>query len=133
MKGVWKFVFLGVGIAIAVFAGIFFLVMRLTQPYVDIVETQRVALAGGDSATAYETLSLAARDEISQADFVAMMDGLGVWKQDGSYSFRSRNVENGVGRLTGVYTRDDGAVVPVTFVVVREQDELRVISFQFGN
>lgn len=132
MKGVWKWVALGVGIFIALFIGIFFLVMRLTHPYVDIVETQRAALEGADRTAAYATLSLTARDEISEGDFIAMMDGLGVWKQSGSYSFSSRQIENGVGRLTGTYTRDDGAVVPVTFVIVNEQDTLRIISFRFG-
>ena len=117
---------------IALFVGIFFLVMRLTQPYVDVVETQRAALASGDRKAAYETLALTTRDQISEADFIELMDNLGVWEREGSYFFNSRQVENGVGRLTGSYTRDDEAVIPVRFVIVKEQDTHRVMSFSFG-
>jgi hypothetical protein len=105
--------------------------MRLTQPYVDLVQTQQLALSQGDGAAAYSALSLTARDEVTESEFVAMMQRIGLWNDVGSFHFSSRNVENGVARLTGTYTRADGAVLPVTFVIVKEQDELRISSFQF--
>lgn len=133
MKGVWKYIFLGIGIFIALIVGIVLLVMRLTQPYVDLVQTQQLALSQGDGAAAYSALSLTARDEVTESEFVAMMERIGLWNDAGSFHFSSRNVENGVARLTGTYTRADGAVLPVTFVIVKEQDELRISSFQFGS
>lgn len=43
MKGVWRYVFLG----IALIGGIVYLAMRLTQPYVDVVKQQGAALSRG--------------------------------------------------------------------------------------
>ena len=133
MKGVWPYVLLGVSLFVALIVGIVFLVIRLTQPYVDVVKDQGMALANGDGAAAYGMLALATRDQISEAEFVTMMQDLGLWEDGGEYYFNTRNVENGVARLTGTYTRADGGVIPATFVIVKEQDEMRVISFQFGS
>lgn len=133
MSGLWKKILLGIGIFIALIIGIFLLVMQLTQPYVDLVETQQLALSQGDGAAAYSYLSLTAREEVSEADYIAMMERIGLWEDSGGFQFSSRNVENNVARLNGTYTRADGAVLPVSFVIVREQDELRITSFQFGS
>ena len=117
MKGVWRYVFLGIALFVALIGGIVYLAIRLTQ---------------GDGAAAYDALALTTRDQISEAEFVIMMQDLGLWEDSGEYYFNARNVENGVARLSGTYTRADGAVIPVTFVIVQEQDEMRIISFQFG-
>ena len=132
MKGVWRYVFLGIALFVALIGGIVYLAIRLTQPYVDVVKQQGAALSQGDGAAAYDALALTTRDQISEGEFVIMMQDLGLWEDSGEYYFNARNVENGVARLSGTYTRADGAVIPVTFVIVQEQDEMRIISFQFG-
>ena len=50
MKGVWRYVFLGIALFVALIGGIVYLAIRLTQPYVDVVKQQGAALSQGDGA-----------------------------------------------------------------------------------
>ncbi len=47
MKGVWRYVFLGIALFVALIGGIVYLAIRLTQPYVDVVKQQGAALSRG--------------------------------------------------------------------------------------
>jgi hypothetical protein len=120
-------------LGVAVFGGLLFaVVMKLTGGLVDTANRQLAALAAGDADTAYAELSLAARDITSPAAFTDLMRRMGMLGHQGRYSFSGRDISGDAGTLSGTYIRDDGAVSPVTLLLVREAGAWKIYGMQFG-
>ena len=122
---------------LAVFGGfiwaIFSFVFALTAPLVEAADRWDAAIAASDSAAAHAEFSNALQRQLPEADMQEMLMGLGIWGQDGEFSFSSQSINGGEGQLQGTWTGPDGTVIPVRLGLVRENDVWRIIAFRFGS
>jgi hypothetical protein len=128
-RRVWLFILIGV-VAIAVLAGgIFLLVVSLTRPVVDVADAFMTALKDGDFASASSYTTPALQRETGGAEGFAR--GIGVYRP-ATWSWSQRSIRNGVGRVSGSVTYQNGANGSVRLTMSQIDDRWRVEGYSFN-
>lgn len=117
-------------VGIIVFAGsIFGGVMALTQPVVDAGDSYMSALRDGDYGRAFELSAPSLQDEVGNA--AGLEDALG-FKQPASWTFTSRSIRNGEGRVSGdtKYKAGDSGTVEIILTQINNEWKVLGISLR---
>lgn len=121
--------FVAVILAIIVLGG-WYIVMRIigiTDALIVPVERQLAALKAGDMQAAYVETSQAFQQATPMDAFVTFVDQFPALKDAAEYSFPERSISNGEGRLRGTLTSSTGAVTPIVYQLVKENDVWKII------
>jgi len=118
---------LGIVIAIGAIIGLAF---WLTSGLTDVAEKQLAALRAGDVEKAYSYTSKDFQNATSLQDFRAFVDSYPSLKNNKGNFFSSRAIENDVGTLQGSLQSQDGAVTPIEYKLVKENNEWKILSLQ---
>lgn len=82
--------------------------------------------------TAYAENAIAMRDRISLAQFEAFVKRHPVLQRNADRTFTSRSLRGATGQVKGTLTDDRGAVIPVQYQLVKENDEWRILNIHLG-
>ena len=129
----WLKIALGVvaGI-IAVIVAIVYIAIWATSGLVEPVDRQLAALKAGNMEAAYAETSQAFQDATPMQAFTVFVDQNPILKDTASHSFTNRSINNGIGVLEGQLTSSSGAVVPVTYQLVKENDAWKIQHIQLN-
>ncbi len=120
-------IIVGVLIVIGVIVG---LVFWLTSGLPEVAEKQLAALRSGDIEKAYSYTSKDFQHATSLEDFRKFVDQYPSLKNNKSDIFTSRAIENNIGTLRGSLQAQDGAVTPIEYKLVNENNEWKILSLQ---
>jgi hypothetical protein len=130
---IWKKIGIGVLGFFAFVVAVFTLVFWLTSDIVKPVERQLAFLRQGDLKGAYSETAIAFRDAVPFEKFEAFVKQHPALARNKSHSFTERSVDaKGTGTLKGTLTDDRGAVLPVEYRLVKENDVWRILSIRIG-
>lgn len=122
----WKKILLGIAAAIVV---IVVLVLVFTKSLTEVANKQLTALRAGDIAQAYTVYtSKDFQAGTSQKDFEVFLSHYPSLKNNKGSSWSERSISNNTGILKGSLTSNDGAVTPVEYHFVKENDEWKILS-----
>jgi hypothetical protein len=119
-------------LCVGFFVGIFALTTTLLAPASDLTHGFMEALSNDEYEVAFDMFSSGLKSELKTADNLQTMIIEGNAKPE-SWTFNSQNVENNSGRFTGQVTLINGESVPIGISLVYENDEWRIIAFEWGN
>jgi hypothetical protein len=109
------------------------LAMFATQGLVTVVENHLSLLKKGDFAAAYQqTTSKEFQNTLSQQEFQAFVQQYPFLLHNKSHSLTDREFNNNVGKVKGQLIADDGSVVPILYILVKENGQWRIISFEIN-
>lgn len=135
-RGWVKWLFIGCGLILLIIAGmiaaIWFGVTKATEGPEKVVREFLEAAAEGDAARAHETFSAPLRDVQSIEQLQAMMDQEPSLFATTDATFSNRKVDGSGVELSGTATLESGTEAPVSFRLVRENDEWKLISWEIG-
>ena len=116
-------------LSVACGSGIFFFVSTLVQPIVTVGDGFMTALQANDDAQAY---ALCAPDLQKELGSVAGLSSLARDQRPAQWSWSTRSIRNGVGRLEGSYTSTSGENGTVQIILRQVGNDWRIISFSFS-
>ncbi len=116
------------GVAVIVL-GIVLLTSALTQPIVDVGDGFMTALKTNNDAQAY---TLCAPDLQNELGSVTGMSALVQDYRPAQWSWNTRSIRNGVGRLGGSFTSTDGKSGTVQITLRQVGNDWRIISFRIN-
>jgi len=119
-------------LCIGLFVGIFALTTSLLAPASDVTHGFMEALSNDDYQGAFDLFSSGLKSELETAENLQTLILEGDAKP-ASWTFNSQNVENNSGRFTGQVTLENGETVPIAVSLIYENDEWRIIAFEWGN
>jgi hypothetical protein len=128
-RGLWIKILAGVAVFIVAVVA---LALYLTADLIEPIDRQIAALRAGDLDAAYAETSIAFQEATSKekfADFIKANRGL---TQIADHSFSERSYENNIGKVSGTLTTKDGAVIPITYRLVKENGQWRILGFNVG-
>jgi hypothetical protein len=102
-------------------------VMTLTRPVVDAGDSFMTALRQGDFPRAYALTTPELQRELGSAEIFAKRAEP---ERPATWSWSSRSIRNGTGRVGGAYTRVDGRAGRAEVVLLRVDGEWRVTAFR---
>jgi len=116
--------------SLTLFVGmLFFAVTTLTRPVVDAGDSFMTALKTGDFPRAYALAAPELQRELGSAQKL----GAGVEpERPADWSWSSRSIRNGTGRVSGAYTRRDGVPRRALLVMRKVDGEWRITAFRLG-
>ena len=120
--------FLCVGFVVAVLG----LATSLLAPASDVTHAFMDALHDDDYDTAFGLFASGLKAEIETPDDLRTLILEGKAKP-ASWTFNNQSVENNTGQFSGEVTLEIGETVPITISLVYENDEWRIIGFNWGN
>jgi hypothetical protein len=127
--GVGKILGIGCLGLIAMGAGIFFLVMRLTQPVVDVADAFMGALRDGDNNRAFQIAAPPLQRELGSAEQLGA--SIGAYRpQDWSWS--SRSIRNDRGNVSGSVTYQGGRTGTAQIRMSQVDGEWRVTAYRLN-
>jgi len=106
-----------------------FAVMTLTRPVVDAGDAFMTALKQGDFPQAYALTAPELQRELGTAQDLAKRAEP---ERPAEWSWSSRSIRNGTGRVSGGYTRLDGVPRRAELVMRKVDDEWRITAFRLG-
>jgi hypothetical protein len=116
--------------ALALFVAVLlFGVMSLTRPVVDVGDGFMTALKQGDFPRAYALATPELQRELGSAEDFAKRAGP---ERPATWSWSSRSIRNGTGRVSGAYTALDGRPSRAELVLHRVDGEWRVTAFRLS-
>ena len=115
--------------AVLIFLGIFYLVSALTQPVVTVGDDFMTALQTDNHAQAY---ALFAPDLQQEVGGVTGLSSVVQDRRPREWSWSTRSIRNGVGRLTGDFTATDGKRGTVQVMLRQVGDDWRIVSFSLN-
>lgn len=121
----WSKIFLGVVVVVAAFIAFVF---WITSAITDVASQQLDALRKGDIEKAYSYTSKDFKSATSLEEFRSFIDSYPSLKSNKSSFFSNRTIENDVGTLKGSLESQDGAVTPVEYKLVKENNEWKILS-----
>jgi hypothetical protein len=119
LGGVVAFIILAVGLA-----------FYFTSGMVGVVEKQLDFLRQGDIKAAYGLTSKDFQKATSLERFTAFVKQYPSLSQNQGHTFTTRSIENNIGTVKGTLTAKDGAVTPVEFQLVKEQEKWRILFIE---
>jgi Clostripain family/Domain of unknown function (DUF4864) len=119
LGGMVAFIILAVGL------GFYF-----TAGMAGVVEKQLDLLRQGDIKGAYSLTSKDFHKATSLEQFTAFVKQYPSLSQNQGHTFSTRSIENNIGTVKGTLTAKDGAVTPVEFQLVKEQEEWRILFIE---
>ncbi|HEV7659040.1 MAG TPA: DUF4864 domain-containing protein [Allosphingosinicella sp.] len=126
---VWHFILIGVVAVAALAAGIVILVFSLTGPVVAVADTFMGALRDSDYGRAFSQSAPALQRELGTAE--GYRSGIGPYRP-ASWSWSQRSIRNGVGRVSGSVTYQNGANGSVQLTMRQTDDDWRVEGYSFN-
>ena len=124
-----KKILIGIGVFIV---GVILLANSATKGLAEVAQAQLAALRAGDVAGAYAYTSSDFQKATSLEDFKVFLQAYPSLSQNKSASFTSREVENNLGTLKGSLKAEDGAVTPVEYKLVKENDKWKILNIQLN-
>ncbi|MCL5260488.1 MAG: DUF4864 domain-containing protein [Gammaproteobacteria bacterium] len=121
----WKKILIGVGVVIVV---AIVLAIYFTQTLSDVAGKQLEALRNNDLIRAYAYTSRSFQRETSLKDFESFVNRYSALKNNLKSSWSDREISNNLGTLKGTLTAIDGAVTPIEYRFVRENNEWRILG-----
>jgi len=125
----WHFVLIGLLGAVVLAAAIFFLVSSLTRPVVDAADHFMTPLKDGDFGRAASQSTPALQREMGGAEGYGR--GIGAYRP-ATWSWSQRSIRNGIGRVSGSVTYQDGASGSVRLIMHQVDDAWRVEGYSFN-
>jgi uncharacterized protein DUF4864 len=125
----WHFILIGLVAVVALAAGIFTLVFSLTGPVVAAADTFMGALRDGDYGRAFSQSAPALQRELGDAQGYGR--GIGPYRP-ATWSWSQRSIRNGVGRVSGSVTYQNGANGTVQLTMTQIDDSWRVEGYSFN-
>ena len=110
---------------VALFAGIFALVMHLTGPVVECADLFLAKLGQGKVSEAYQSTASGFKKETSEAEFAVFVKAAHL-DQYARSSWTQRSMENNVGRVEGRYTLGNGRPIGIVIEMIQEGDVWKV-------
>lgn len=126
--GIGTALFLCIGFIVAVFG----LTTTLLAPASDVTHAFMDALHDDEYEVAFGLFASGLKTELETADNLRSLIVEGDAKP-ASWTFNNQSVENNSGRFSGEVTLENGESVPITISLVYENDEWRIIAFEWGN
>jgi hypothetical protein len=114
------------GIALAL--GIVFFVLTLVQPIVTVGDGFMAALQANNDAQAYALFDPDLQRELSS---VAGLSSRMRDHRPAEWSWSTRSIRNGVGRLEGSYTSSEGRSGTIQIILRQVDNDWRIVSFRF--
>lgn len=118
---VWFGVFVGFLIAMVFYA---------TSGLVDTVHNQLISLQSGDIKKAYSYTSKDFQKITSIDDFKKFLDHYPSLKNNESYFFNERRIENNIGTVKGTLTSKDGAQTPIVYRLIKEGGTWKILGIE---
>jgi hypothetical protein len=125
----WHFILIGVVAVAALAAAIFTLVFSLTGPVVAAADTFMGALRDGDYSRAFSQSAPALQRELGDAQGYGR--GIGRYRP-ATWSWSQRSIRNGIGRVSGSVTYQNGANGSVRLTMTQVDDAWRVEGYSFN-
>lgn len=120
-----------IGIGVASLASLIGLIVWLafyaTSGLIDTIHDQLAALKHGDINSAYSYTSKDFQNATSLDQFKAFVNYYPSLKHNKSSSFYNRSIENGIGTVKGTLLSDDGAVTPVEYQLIKEDNKWKIL------
>lgn len=127
-----KKVLIGMAILfVALFAGLFAIVWKITGAPVQTIEAQLQAINQDDYPRAYGYLSRTLKAKETPEQFRAFVEQYAVLKTSG-HSFGKRSINNGVATVYGTLKGRNGEMATVRYTLVKENDQWVIQSIQLG-
>jgi len=116
---------------LVVFVGLIIgLAFWATSGPVKAVDVELTLLRGGKIEEAYKTTAKGFQNSVTLDQFKSYLDTYPSFKNNQSASWSSREINNDQGKLDGELRATDGGVTPLQVVLVKENGEWRVLSFE---
>ena len=128
-KWLWLKILVGFAVFIAITITVAF---WATSGMVDTIDRQLAAIKRGDMQAAYAENAITLRDRISLADFEAFVKRYSVLHRNAGRTFTNRSLQGAGGEVKGTLTDDRGAVMPVQYHLVKENDTWRILAINLG-
>lgn len=116
-----------------VVAGTFVFVKQATSGPEEVIHAFLEATAAGDYATAHDYFSAPLKEAQSLEDFSAAAGANPMLFKVTDTTFTNRSVDMNGAELSGTATLEAGTDVPVSFKLVKENGEWKLISYQIGS
>ena len=117
--------------ALAVFVGLIIgLAFWATSGPVKAVDAELALLRGGKIEEAYKATAKDFQNSVTLDQFKSYLDSYPSFKNNQSASWSSREINNDQGKLDGELKAADGGVTPLQVILVKENGEWRVLSFE---
>lgn len=117
----------------ALFAAIFFVVMRSTAGPEEAVQGFLAAAGSGDYATAHGYFSAPLQQTQPYDQFAAAAAANSMFFQVTETTFNQRSVDTAGANLSGTVTLEVGTEVPASFRLVKENGAWKLLSYQIGS
>lgn len=125
----WHFILIGLVAVAALGGAIVTLVFSLTGPVVEAADTFMGALRDGDFSRAYSQSAPALQRELGGPQGYGR--GIGPYRP-ATWSWSQRSIRNGVGRVSGSVTYQDGGSGSVRLTLHQVDDRWRVEGYSFN-
>lgn len=125
----WHFILIGVVAVVALAVGVVTLVFSLTGPVVAAADTFMGALRDADYGRAFSQSAPALQRELGDAQGYGR--GIGPYRP-ATWSWSQRSIRNGVGRVSGSVTYQNGANGSVQLTMSQIDDAWRVEGYSFN-
>lgn len=99
---------------------------------VGMIRAQLQAIEEGEYWRAYNYLSATAKENLSFGEFVALIQENSVVMEPRDSTFLSRNVDGATAIMSGVLEGYSEHVSDVRYVLVKEDDQWKIASFEWG-
>jgi len=104
-----------------------------TSGLIEPVERQLAALKAGNIDAAYAETASAFRQGTSRQDFQKFVDRFPILRNAASQTLTNRSVENEVGTVSGSLIAADGALTPISFQLVEEDEAWKIVNINLGD
>jgi hypothetical protein len=111
---------------------VWFVVMKATEGPETVAREFLEAAAEGDAARAHETFSVPLKQVQPLEDLEAMLQENPSLFATTDATFSTRSVDTSGAELSGTVTLESGTKMPVSFGLVRENDEWKLLSWNIG-
>jgi hypothetical protein len=113
--------------------GIFFVVRTMTAGPEKTAQSFCAAAAAGDYARAHDHFAVPLKESQPLDVFTAAVQANPSLFRIADTSFTERSIDMAGAKLAGTATLESGTTVPVSFTLVRENDEWKLMGYNIGS
>ena len=125
----WAKILIGVVVFIVI---VIIVAFSATSGVVKVVDKQLSLLKQGDVEGAYALTSGEFKNATPLEDFKKFVEQYPTMSKNKSYTFTERSIENNIGTAKGSLTAEDGTVTPITYTLVKEEGEWKILNLKLG-